>query len=212
MQFLRELKHLNEAYIDRGIEDELKRQGYHFLGAGVDQQAWRAKNGTVIKIFGTNGTGKASGGHKMFYAWEKFCKKWSHSHLVPHHIEFSQFKFKGEAYLQIRMEHLFSLTDWMATHIEEVVNRAADMPLEAFKRYISDEIGTSENHFLAASRSRRLSEIIGSIDDIDEFWQIVNELAKIAMSHDWQFDLHDGNLMLDDHGKLVIVDPWHTGD
>lgn len=83
MQFLRELKQLNEAYIDHGIEDELKRQGYRFLGAGVDQQAWLAKNGTIMKIFGSNRTGKVSSGHKMFYEWEKFCKKWSHSHLVP---------------------------------------------------------------------------------------------------------------------------------
>lgn len=110
------------------------------------------------------------------------------------------------------MERLFDLTGRIPDDIEDFVYRASHLSLEKFKTYISDALGASEDHFLATVKSNRLSEIMGTIDDIEEFWDIINELSKIARSHDWQFDLHEGNLMLDDHGKLVIVDPWHTGD
>lgn len=204
MQFIKELQKLKEAHIDYGIEQELEKQGYRKLGAGVDQQAWLAKDGSILKIFGSNGTGASSESHEMFGAWKQFCQRHSNSHLVPHHIDFTSFRYEGEMYLQIKMERLFDLTNDIARNIEEFIAVAANSSLSKFKDWIEDQ-EDEDNHW-----RRDTKPILGAIEDIDEFWEIIQELAKIALDHDWQFDLHDGNLMLDDQGFLVIVDPWHV--
>lgn len=192
--------------IDLGIELELKRQGYKFLGAGVDQQAWLAKDGTIIKIFGTHGK-TLSSSHQMFMQWKKFCDKWkSKTHLVPHHIDFTPFEYNGNTYLQIRMERLFKLTSAIENYIEEFIGYVVSSKSKAeFKRLATEHVDSSW-------RSTGVTASMGAIEDIDEFYDVIKELNNIANRNDWHFDLHGGNLMLDDQGYLVIIDPWHVAD
>ena len=207
-----QLKHLYEASMfDPNIQKELKRQGYKFLGAGLDQQAWLAKDGTIIKIFGTSNVkgGTLSKNHKMFIEWKKFCDTWKNkTHLVPHHIEYSTFMYGGKTYLQIRMERLFDLTPEIESFIESVVSFAeAANTKGAFLHVLEKKASDIYNEW-----NRRGSiATIGAIEDMGTFYDIIKALAKKADQNGWDLDLHSGNLMLDDEGRLVIIDPWHIG-
>lgn len=202
------LKELREGTdIHYGIEQHLKKLGYKFLGAGVDQQAWLAKDGSVIKIFGTHGK-KLTDSHKMFFEWKKFCDKWKgRTHLVPHHIQYSKFMYEGNAYLQIRMERLFKLTPEIERYIEEYVDMAR---IAKSKEDFMDAVAHLASNKFSSWQADGMTSSTGAIQDIGDFYVIIKELSRAADRNDWQFDLHDGNLMLDDEGYLVIVDPWHV--
>lgn len=203
---LKDIKMLTqEARVHPNIQHHLEKHGYRYLDAGVDQQAYLAPDGSVLKIFGQDADTEES--HRMFETWHDFCVKNKHTHLVPQFLKYSKFRSDddGKVYLQIKMERLFPLPHRMGPAFEEAAAEAMSYSLKDFLEYLADE--TDRYDFSHADADER-AEFLGMIDDAEEFWNIIRSLQNIAYRNAWEMDLHEGNAMMDEHGKIVIVDPW----
>ena len=85
---MRATEFLLEAYTDRSIEGILKKKGYKKLGSGVDQTAYLAPDGMILKIFGTsrsskNGSVQLTKAQKTFKAFADYCKAHPNNPFLP---------------------------------------------------------------------------------------------------------------------------------
>ena len=186
---------------DKGINAELKRQGYKFLGSGVDQSAYlEPGTGYVLKVFGTQPElkgkpNKFSADHKMFFTWAKFCMANPDNPYLPKFFGYESFVFNNHNYLQIRQERLTKSGD-LGDSIESIADYLAYSTInELFTtRAVSYEIDA-------------LMAVLGSKEEVARFGKTIKALQKIGNKKGWDWDLHGGNVMK--RGKIpVIVDPW----
>lgn len=198
------------SYTSSDISVELKKQGYKFLGRGVDQMAFlEPGTGQVLKIFGTqtrqsnpsNSGPEFTNDHKMFFAWAAYCKKHANSPFLPKFSGFESFKFDGDTYLQIRQERLDPLP------------RKVGGPLWQLSNTINKSGGRSDSKSIMYAFKTLDTDAFKALDKylgtkkFQELVNIVYELYDIGQSKGWRLDLHDDNYMM--RGKTpVIVDPW----
>lgn len=211
------------------ISKIMQAKGYDLLGKGVDQTAFlEPGTGQVLKIFGTQrGTGTASftRDQRMFIFWADYCKQHADNPYLPKFSGWETFDYKGDKYLQIRMERLIKLPRFDAEALE---NLAADN--ETYARPGSQ----SEKRIQGQNRRQREANI-GNDSYIN--WQgkevtvptrqahselvillgkqgynllldTLRDLYSISKKQGWGYDLHAGNFMRRDDGDPVIVDPW----
>lgn len=197
---------IREANVDPALRSDLEQKGYRYLDAGIDQEAYLAPDGSIFKIFGRSNDPDES--HRMFGVWYDFCEKNKHSHLVPHFLKYRRFRsdYDGKVYLQIKMERLFKLPNHLEAEFEDMIGHIVRNSLEDFLDYMSDE---KQNFSKTKNTSSRKYELLATIESAEELWKMVRELKQIArLDGNWALDLHSQNVMLDDQGMLVIVDPW----
>lgn len=199
--------------ITMDIEDHMTALGYKFLGGGVDQYAYlEPSTGKVLKIFGSSdevNSGGMSEGHRMFRTFYKFCQARPNNPFLPKFDGWTQFKYDGRHYLQIRMERLQHLPE-RANHMLDDFVQAASGYHDSFTRYLAahdDDNGNDYNH---ESIDDSLSEMILLLgeDGCNLFFKTIRQLADIAQAKDYMLDLHPANFMNRNDGTPVIVDPW----
>ena len=208
---------LSEAYTDKSIEGILKKKGYKRLGSGVDQTAYLAPDGMILKIFGTsrsskNGSLELTKAQKTFKAFADYCKAHSNNPFLPQFSDWNLFHFKGKPYLQIKMERLFPFTGG-AQGINDLLESLADnaeisnspKAKERFIKRYSDSAGYYADAF------HKLIGLVGE-DGFNQLWDTIYDLGKVAKKIGLgNLDLHSGNFMLGSDGQIVISDPFFAG-
>lgn len=191
-----------------GIRQELENQGYKFLGAGMDQQAYlEPGTGQVLKIFGTQSATLGSGGsklskdQKMFVYWANFCTEHSDNKFLPRFSGFERFIYDHHTYFQIRMEKL--------EHLHNQVGRVL-WDLSCFIRRNDElEIPQLMTHFSTA-HDLYYRQILNYMDPMElaDLASTIRTLFEIGSDRGWTLDLHEQNYMVRPDNTIVIVDPW----
>ena len=205
-----------EAEFDPGIRDELQRQGYRFLGSGVDQQAYLAPDGTVMKIFGTSlrrqGSTKLTRAQKAFKLFADYCRANSGNPFLPEFSDWNMFHYDDRPYLQIKTERLFEFSGNMKHWARVLSSMARNAQHSKAKRdkewWLRAEVfprvpwGSSAPQELVVHLGAR---------GFNQLWDTIYQLAQLARKNGMVMDLHAGNFMLGSDGHIVISDPFFTG-
>lgn len=199
-----------------GIRKELRRKGYKFLGAGVDQSAYlEPGTGYVLKVFGTQCSKKGqvpvlSPDQKMFKLWANFCAKNQQNPFLPRIYGYDTFVWDTKQssfhdstpclYLQIRTEPLKPIPAnyhrWfyiLSEAIEdgqswkEIYEELNEENIPSFNKLTADPEGVA-----------RMAHL----------YKTMQTLYKMGNSKGFSWDLHTGNVMMRNDGTLVINDPW----
>lgn len=184
------------VYFSPSLMDHFTKMKYTFVDKGADAMVFISPKGDIVKIVGAN----KPEAHRIIVKWVEFCKRHTDTHLLPHHISQSAFIYDDNDYVQVRMERLFRLPGSMGNAFEQVIDYIlASDTIDDAKQLIAED---AEDHL-------GLIEVLNAVENFDELFVVVKALDKIAASNGWDLDLHSDNAMLDDHGKLVIIDPWY---
>ena len=212
---MRATEFLSEAYTDPGIRTIMKQKGYKFLGSGVDQTAFLAPDGMILKIFGTSRSSKEGSleltrAQKTFKAYADYCLAHQDNPFLPQFSDWNMFQYKGKPYLQIKMERLFPFKGG-ASGINEMLSNLADhaersKDPKAKQKFIDRYLGS-----YADDELKKLIGLVGE-DGFNLLWDTIYDLRqlskKIGLSN---LDLHSGNFMLGSDGEIVISDPFFAG-
>ena len=180
--------------VDHRIKITLRKKGYQFLGAGVDQEAYlEPGTGYVLKIFGTQeGSKNFTKDQKMFFKWAKFCMKHQNNPFLPRFYGYESFKFKGDMYLQIRTEQLFT-NEKLQKAVSELGGQTE------FPSWEGRVTKAEEKIILAAVKTPERMELLK--------WTL-DKLYRKGQKSKYSWDLHSGNIMVRKDGTPVINDPW----
>ncbi len=197
---------ITEAYIDFEIKRILTQKGYKFLDKGQDQDAFIAPDGTILKIFGWDNYQRKgqSKGQRSFIAFADYCRKNSSNPLLPNILGWKTFNFKGNTYLQIKVERLFPLKKNfdIRESLENLVNAVSRLgPEKGLRDWFE---GSSEKNVSL------ISMLLGE-ENLNLLAKTIYDLKRIAKSEGYIFDLHGDNFMLSSDGDIVINDPFFTG-
>jgi len=220
---------LSEAYSEPSIRDFLRKKGYKLLGSGMDQTAYLAPDGMILKIFGTSNSSKPGNlqlttAQQTFKAFADYCNKHPDNPFLPQFSDWNVFEYKGKPYLQIKMERLFPFKG-ATQDIDEVLENIADEAehtnspktkekfikrhLTAYDPMNSFDVESESPEYVDAFK--RLIGLIGR-DGFDTLWDTIFDLKKVAKSIGLSnLDLHSGNFMLGSDGQIVISDPFYAG-
>lgn len=209
---------IREATIDPDIEDILFGKGYKLLGDGVDQQAWLAPDGTVLKIFGYGTTykGQLSKGQQSFIDYANYCKQNPNNPFLLQILGYETFTFKNRTYLQIRTERLFPFDGikGVAYLLESLTEYIKDYGLtRGYRMFFKDNLyhrnleieWEKEN----AAEFGMLVSLLGGEKELELLAKTISELNQIADSKGYILDLHAYNFLLGSDGEIVINDPFH---
>ena len=201
----------------------MQKKGYKLLGSGVDQTAFlEPGTGQVLKIFGTQhgtGTNKYTTDQKINIFWADFCHKHSNNPFLPKFAGWETFDYRGDKYLQIRMEQLTKLPPADSEALAELAGdnetyskgKRGEADQARMKKARFDKLGNDThrnwNGRDVQSAHNELVLLLGQ-HDYDLLLKTLNELYKISQSKGWVYDLHPGNFMRRNNGDPVIVDPW----
>lgn len=222
-----------DSDIDQEIETQLVKQGYQFLGSGVDQEAYLAPDGSVLKIFGSQGQ-RLSKQQRSFIAFAEYCQANSDNPFLPNIIDFAEFIYNEKLYLQIKIERLFEFgnSEYLAQQLSEIADSVEYSKIADPVKWITDKTEDIESQiayfknngkpgqFTAsiAARERTLAGLnqfilyIGGEDAFRLLFRTITDLKNIAARRGYVLDLHDNNFMLGSDGHIVINDPFYVGD
>lgn len=222
-----------DSDIDQEIQTQLVKQGYQFLGSGVDQEAYLAPDGSVLKIFGSRGR-RLSKQQQSFITFAEYCQANPDNPFLPNIIDFAEFTYNEKLYLQIKIERLFEFgnSEYLAEKLSEIADAIEYSKIADPVKWIADKTEDLESQiayfknngkpgkFTASVEAReralaRLNQFILYIGGEDEFrllFSTITDLKKIAARRGYVLDLHDFNFMLGSDGHVVISDPFFVGD
>ena len=201
--------------IHGGVRQALTSKGYRYLNGGIDKQAFAEPGtGQVLVVFGyhKDARGGFSQDQMMFVDWAKYCKKNKANPHLPRFSDWASFDYRGQRYLQIRMEPLQELSEYLKTiviNLEEVAKYSKSNPKTAYKK-----IADWANHNLLDA---------GEISDLDHeavvknlggeqaaynLLKTVYEVKQFGKQHRFKLDLHGGNYMQRADGTIVVNDPF----
>lgn len=207
------------SLISPSIRKHLEKKGYKFLGSGVDQEAYlEPGTGHVLKVFGTQCTGKLSKDQRMFKTYAAYCAKNQQNPYLPRIYGYETFEVPTRrvtihseivenncVYLQIRMERLTQFNQKMRKFFEDMSRsvRADDTwdDFYAQKQYERDSILHWE----------RIADNSDSMKLIYNLYSTMQDLYDIARENNFNWDLHGNNIMSRTDGTPVITDPWTVG-
>ena len=214
---MRATEFLLEAYTDSSIDGILKKKGYKRLGSGVDQTAYLAPDGMILKIFGTsrsakNGSLQLTKAQKTFKAFADYCKAHPNNPFLPQFSDWNMFQYKDKPYLQIKMERLFpfiggaeGINDLLENLAEYAEISNSPKAKERFINRYSDSAGYYADAF------NKLIGLVGE-DGFNKLWDTIYDLKQVAKKVGLgNLDLHSGNFMLGSDGQIVISDPFFAG-
>lgn len=207
------------SFFPSAIRRILQKKGYRFLGQGIDQQAYlEPGSNLVVKIFGSRRStdilskpGALSAQQQSFVLFAQYCKSNPNNPFLPNFIDWGSFSYNGELFLQIRMERLFSMKQYIP-HLKVAFTwmRIAAEEGKTFDEYLDDEIKSIEYHGdNVPPVAEELMSYLGE-EGARLLYRTIAELATIAAKNELTLDLHFENFMLGSDGHIVISDPFHA--
>ena len=201
--------------INVGISQALSKKGYKYLGGGIDKQAYlEPGTGQVLVVFGYNkaAQGGFSSDQMMFVDWAKYCKKNKANPHLPRFSDWASFDYHGKRYLQIRMEPLQELSDYLkmlVVDLEEVAKYSKSNPKTAFKKLANfanfNLIDAGEPDDLD---HQAVVKNLGGEQAAYALLKTVYDVKKFGKQHGFKIDLHSGNYMQRADGTIVVNDPY----
>ena len=193
-----------EGFIPEHFKKRLAKQGYKFLGQGVDQAAFTVpgKPNIVLKIFGHGYSFPDSGdpSHNMFFRWAKFCQKNSNNPFLPKFSGFEKVTIDGEEYIMMYQERL--------SHSIKIGNAVADLAnIADTALYMGDRFNL-KNYVDDAMYQDTVDDLESAGVNVKSLFKTLMQLAKIGKSQGYDWDMHKNNVMVRANGQPVIVDPW----
>lgn len=195
---------ISEGFIPNHFAKRLAKQGYKFLGQGVDQAAFTVPNNPniVLKIFGYGEWGDDSS-HKMFFRWAKFCQKNSNNPYLPKFSGFQKVKIDDETYIMMYQERL--------AHNKVIGNAVADLAQIAETINFKGKYGqpASIKDYKDDTMYQDTVDILERVGvNVKELFKTLVKLVKIGDSQGYDWDMHSNNVMVRPNGQPVLVDPW----
>jgi hypothetical protein len=201
--------------IHGGVRQVLDKKGYRYLGGGIDKQAFlEPGTGQVLVIFGYNkaAQGGFSSDQMMFVDWAKYCKKNKANPHLPRFSDWASFDFQGKRYLQIRMEPLQELSDYLKmiiVNLEEVAKYSKSNPKTAYKKLAN----FANFNLLDAGEPddldhKAIVKNLGGEQAAYNLLKTVYDVKKFGKQHGFKIDLHSGNYMQRADGTIVVNDPY----
>jgi len=197
------------------IEKAMREKGYTYLGSGVEQTAYLAPDGTVLKLFPSNWDNKLSKGQLSFIEFANYCQAHPDNPFLPQFGGWAKFKYDDTLYLQIRSERLFPFTSNGGLMLDRIADRIKKNSVEK----VIDDISNYSSHLTyggnVADKDSWLSEVItllGGKEELILFVQTIKDLAEMAKRKRYRLDLHRENFMVTSEGEIVINDPFFAGD
>lgn len=201
--------------INVGISQALSKKGYKYLGGGIDKQAFlEPGTGQVLVVFGYNkaAQGGFSKDQMMFVDWAKYCKKNQANPHLPRFSDWASFDYHGKRYLQIRMEPLQELSDYLkmlVVDLEEVAKYSKSNPKTAFKKLANfanfNLIDAGEPDDLD---HQAVVKNLGGEQAAYNLLKTVYDVKQFGKQHGFKIDLHSGNYMQRSDGTIVVNDPY----
>lgn len=205
-----------------GVRKELISQGYDYLGSGIDKQAFlEPGTGQVLIIFGYSkwSKGKFSPDQLTFDKWAKYCQKNQDNN--PHLPRFSgweSFDYKGQRYLQIRMEPLKELPQnikdivgWLAEYVNEKGKIDSKKVAKKIGAQGVEEFDYDEGDFYQKKvKAKKIIEYLGGPEAAGKLMKTVQIAKRMAEKEEVTLDLHGGNYMQRGDGTIVVNDPFVT--
>ena len=202
----------------KSIKDHLVNLGYKKLGNGVDQTAFLAPDGSVLKVFNA-GKRTAKDGfskdHLMFKKWVTYCENNKSNQFLPKFFGWEAFEWEGSKYLQIKMERLAKLPYSLSSALESLTNMtvyASKHQTNTLKSFyntgdIEELIGIRMHYDNVRDEISKLIILLGK-DELILLVKTLVELNNLSKEYRYTLDLHGGNFMHRNDGVPIIVDPW----
>ena len=203
-----------------GIRKELADKGYKYLGGGIDKQAFlEPSTGQVLVIFGYSkwSKGKFSPDQLMFVNWAKYCQKNQNKNPhLPRFSDWASFDYKGQRYLQIRMEPLRELPQNLkdiVAWLDDYVNDKGKIDTKKIAKKIGnqgiEEFDYDEGDFYRKKvKAEKIIEYLGGKKAASGLMQTVRIAKHMAEKEEVSLDLHSGNYMQRADGTIVVNDPF----
>lgn len=208
-----------EAYTSDKIRGILQKKGYKFLGKGVDQTAYLAPDGMILKIFGTShnaqkGSLELTKSQKTFKAYADYCKAHQNNPFLPQFSDWAMFQFEGKPYLQIKMERLFPFNkgaEGWNDILESIADNAERSKAPAAKQRWLKRYTNQSYDSWTQKKAEQLIMHLGE-DGFNQLWDTIYDLRQVSRKIGLRnLDLHSGNFMLGSDGEIVISDPFFAG-
>jgi hypothetical protein len=198
-----------------GVGQELARQGYEYLGSGIDKQAYlEPGTGKVLIVFGyRRGVEDFSPDQRMFINWINYCNKHRDNPHLPRFSGFESFKFQGKNYLQARMEKLQELPDavaYLVSNIRDAIQEDGTKDLKKlFHRLAVWATGDSwEGDDPEQYDVKTVINYLGGKKSAQGLVSTVQTVSKFAKKNGYRVDLHRDNYMQRPNGTIVVNDPF----
>lgn len=203
---------LSESYMDPQIRKILVRKGYKFLGKGVDQMAFLAPDGWILKIFGStsrSGNRGLSQGQRAFKAFADYCMANPSNPFLPNFGGWETFEFEGRTYLQIRVERLFPFQRGSGQGWGRLLELLADYAQSSTSTVYKNQ---SVRDIMGSRNGAEFLSYLGQ-KGFNTLYQTISDLSGISRKNGFGgLDLHSGNFMLGSDGHVVISDPFYVGE
>jgi hypothetical protein len=204
-----------------GVRKELAKQGYKYLGSGIDKQAYlEPGTGQILVIFGYGrwSKGKFSPDQLTFVNWAKYCQQNSNNPHLPRFSGWESFDFNGQRYLQIRMEplrelpqNLKDIVSWLEDYIDERGKIDSKKVAKRIGAQGVEEFDYDEGDFYQKKvKAKKIIEYLGGAQAAAGLMKTVQIAKRMANKEGVNLDLHGGNYMQRGDGTIVVNDPFVT--
>jgi hypothetical protein len=193
--------------IHGGIRKELMSKGYKYLGGGIDKHVFSEPGtGNAFIVFGTRrGYKEFTPDQKMFADWVRYCEKHSNNPHLPKFSGLESFQFRGQTYIQCRMERLQEASDKIGQVLHFIADYASDLGGGLSYEDVIIDMLDSENIDYSFNQ---IVENLGGPESAAMLIDTVKTVIEFGMNHGFSIDLHRGNYMQRADGTVVINDPF----
>ena len=202
-----------------GVRKELKKQGYKYLGSGIDKQAYlEPGTGQILVIFGYGKwyKGNFSPDQLMFVNWAKYCQQHSNNPHLPRFSGWESFDYNGKRYLQIRMEPLKELpydvkkiVFWLEKYIAEKGKIDSKKVAKKIGALGVEEFNYDKGEFYYKKvKAQKIIEYLGGPKAAAGLMKTIQIAKRMANKEGVYLDLHTGNFMQRADGTIVVNDPF----
>ena len=188
-----------------GIWAYLHDKGYKFLGGGIDKQVFlEPGTGNAFIVFGTRrGYTEFTPDQKMFADWVRYCEQHSNNPHLPKFSGLESFVYRGQTYIQSRMEPLKEASKNIGDILHFIVDYS-DAPGTNYMDVILDMLDDTS----IPDTFDQVIEKLGGAKSAAGLIDTVREVVQFGMKHGFSIDLHRGNYMQRADGTIVVNDPY----
>lgn len=200
------------------IEKTMQAAGYKEIGSGADASVWIKDAGTVIKIIVPE-DGPTTNAIETFKKFYEFCMQHQNISCLPKFIKiqgqhYTEFKLKGQTFLQIAMEELYpldklSFEEGLVWFFSDFITNNA-----AWKKVNSAMAQKSTWLDYDNESAAKYSAVWSRLDarqrlEYQVLYTVMQLLFKSGKINKFAWDLHTENAMKRQDGTIVIIDPWY---
>ena len=198
--------------VHNNIRRDLEQKGYKYISSGIDKNVFREPGtGEIYIVFGYRpGIKGFSPDQLMFRDWIKYCNQHQDNPHLPRFSGLESFKYRGETYLQSRMEPLQEVPEkvrHLLGYLEDVAFSGPNM-MQAIRNLNQESYYSDEENEHVMYQVRQIVEYLGGPQAAYSLMRTVQAVMQFGKQHGFRIDLHSGNYMQRSDGTIVVNDPF----